>query len=135
MKEIDSYISKNKERFINELLDFLRIPSVSADSKYKKDVEKTAEWVKTALIKAGADKVEIVPTKLHPIVYGEKIVDKKLPTILAYGHYDVQPPPIHLIYGIHHHSNPLLKTVRYMHAELVMIRDRFICTLKRWKCY
>jgi len=97
MKEIDSYISKNKERFINELLDFLRIPSVSADSKYKKDIEKTAEWVKNALLKAGADKVEIIPTKLHPIVYGEKIVDKKLPTILAYGHYDVQPPdPLNL---------------------------------------
>lgn len=92
MKEIDSYISKNKERFTNELLDFLRIPSVSADSNYKKDVEKAAQWVKDALLKAGADKVEIVPTKLHPIVYGEKMVDKKLPTILAYGHYDVQPP-------------------------------------------
>lgn len=92
MKEIDSYISKNKERFTNELLDFLRIPSISADSNYKKDVEKAAQWVKDALLKAGADKVEIVPTKLHPIVYGEKMVDKKLPTILAYGHYDVQPP-------------------------------------------
>jgi acetylornithine deacetylase/succinyl-diaminopimelate desuccinylase-like protein len=97
MKEIDSYIAKNKDRFINELLDFLRIPSVSADSKYKKDVERTAEWVKKALLAAGADKVEITPTKLHPIVYGEKIVDKKLPTILAYGHYDVQPPdPLNL---------------------------------------
>jgi acetylornithine deacetylase/succinyl-diaminopimelate desuccinylase-like protein len=97
MKEIDAYISKNKDRFTNELLDFLRIPSVSADSKYKKDVERASEWVKAALLKAGADKVEITPTKLHPIVYGEKIVDKKLPTILAYGHYDVQPPdPLNL---------------------------------------
>lgn len=97
MKEIDSYIGKNKERFINELLDFLRIPSVSADSKYKKDVVRASQWVKDALLKAGADKVEIVPTNFHPIVYGEKIVDKKLPTILAYGHYDVQPPdPLNL---------------------------------------
>ncbi len=97
MKEIDSYIAGNKDRFISELLDFLRIPSVSADSKYKKDVQRTAEFVKKALLAAGADKVEITPTKLHPIVYGEKIVDKKLPTILAYGHYDVQPPdPLNL---------------------------------------
>lgn len=92
MKEIDAYIASNKERFTNELLEFLRIPSVSADSKYKKDVERTAEWVKKALKDAGADKVEVITTKFHPIVYGEKIVDKKLPTILAYGHYDVQPP-------------------------------------------
>lgn len=97
MKEINSYITAHKDRFINELLDFLRIPSVSADSNYKKDVEKAAVWVKEALLKAGADKVEIVPTRLHPIVYGEKIVDKKLPTVLAYGHYDVQPPdPLNL---------------------------------------
>ncbi len=97
MKEIDAYIAKNKDRFTNELLDFLRIPSVSADSKFKKDMERAAEFVKKSLLAAGADKVEIHPTKLHPIVYGEKIVDKKLPTILAYGHYDVQPPdPLNL---------------------------------------
>jgi len=97
MKEIDAYISKNKDRFTNELLDFLRIPSVSADSKFKKDMERAAEFVKKSLLAAGADKVEIHPTKLHPIVYGEKIVDKKLPTVLAYGHYDVQPPdPLNL---------------------------------------
>jgi acetylornithine deacetylase/succinyl-diaminopimelate desuccinylase-like protein len=97
MKEIDGYIAKNKDRFTNELLDFLRIPSVSADSRFKKDMERAAEFVKKALLDAGAAKVEITPTKLHPIVYGEKIVDKKLPTILAYGHYDVQPPdPLNL---------------------------------------
>ncbi len=97
MKELNTYIEKNKDRFINELLDFLKIPSVSADSKYKSDVERASQWVKKALLQAGADTVEIFPTKLHPIVYGEKIVDKKLPTILAYGHYDVQPPdPLNL---------------------------------------
>lgn len=92
MKEINQYMKDNKQRFIDELLDFLRIPSVSADSKYKKDVARTAEWVKKSLLAAGAGKAEIHPTSMHPMVYGEKIIDKKLPTVLVYGHYDVQPP-------------------------------------------
>lgn len=91
MSEHKTYIDQNKERFINELLDLLRIPSVSADPKYKGDVLRTAEEVKKRLTEAGADKVEICPTKGYPIVYGEKIIDKNLPTVLVYGHYDVQP--------------------------------------------
>ena len=91
MEKTQEYITNNKDRFINELMDLLRIPSVSADSKYKADVLRTAEFVKASLEKAGADKVEICPTKGHPIVYGEKMIDKKAPTILVYGHYDVQP--------------------------------------------
>lgn len=89
---IIDYINTNKERFLNELFDLLRIPSVSADPKYKNDVIKTAEVIKEKLIAAGADKVEICPTAGYPIVYGEKIIDPKLPTVLMYGHYDVQPP-------------------------------------------
>ncbi len=92
MEKVQQYISTNKDRFLNELLDLLRIPSVSADSKYKGDVQKAAEFIKNSLVSAGADKVEICPTKGHPIVYGEKMVDPKLPTVLVYGHYDVQPP-------------------------------------------
>lgn len=92
MKEYTAYISANKQRFIDELLEFLRIPSVSADTKYKKDVERAAEWVKKSLLAAGADKAEIIPTGMHPIVYGEKMINPNLPTVLAYGHYDVQPP-------------------------------------------
>jgi len=92
MDIIQPYINQNKERFISELMELLRIPSVSADSKYKADVVRTAEYVKKALETAGADKVEICPTPGHPIVYGEKIIDSKLPTVLVYGHYDVQPP-------------------------------------------
>ncbi len=91
MNEHKAYIDQNKDRFINELLDLLRIPSVSADPKYKNDVLRTAEEVKKRLIEAGADKVEICPTKGYPIVYGEKFLDAKLPTVLVYGHYDVQP--------------------------------------------
>jgi len=94
---INSYIETHKERFLNELFELLRIPSVSADPKYKADVQKTAEAIKEKLIAAGAEKVEIFKTADHPIVYGEKIIDKKLPTVLVYGHYDVQPAdPIEL---------------------------------------
>jgi acetylornithine deacetylase/succinyl-diaminopimelate desuccinylase-like protein len=88
---INKYIHENKDRVLNELLDLLKIPSVSADSKYKADVLRTAEAVKARMIEAGADKVEVSPTKGFPVVYGEKIIDPKKPTVLVYGHYDVQP--------------------------------------------
>jgi acetylornithine deacetylase/succinyl-diaminopimelate desuccinylase-like protein len=89
---IDTYIESNKDRFLSELLDLLRIPSVSADPKYKADVARCAEAVKQRMVEAGLDKVEVCPTAGHPIVYGEKIIDPALPTVLVYGHYDVQPP-------------------------------------------
>ncbi len=88
---ITSYIGGNKDRMLNELLDLLRIPSVSADPKYKQDVLKTAEAVKQRLVEAGADNVEICTTKRYPVVYGEKIIDPGKPTVVVYGHYDVQP--------------------------------------------
>ncbi len=91
MEQINNYINSNKDRFLNELLDFLRIPSISADSAYSADVMKTAEFVKDKLMAAGADKVEVCPTAGYPIVYGEKMIDPSLPTVLVYGHYDVQP--------------------------------------------
>jgi acetylornithine deacetylase/succinyl-diaminopimelate desuccinylase-like protein len=82
---------EHKERFLEELLDLLRIPSVSADSKFKGDVAKAADFIKARFEEAGVDKAEICPTAGHPIVYAEKIVDPSLPTALVYGHYDVQP--------------------------------------------
>src|SRR6476661_7623463 len=85
------YIKSNEKRFVDELLELLKIPSISADSKYQKDVARAAEFIKDSLLKAGADKVEICPTPGHPIVYGEKIIDPSLPTVIVYGHYDVQP--------------------------------------------
>ncbi|WP_134199016.1 dipeptidase [uncultured Algoriphagus sp.] len=88
---VNQIIQENKDRFLNELLDLLRIPSVSADPKFKEDVFKAAEFVKESLEKAGADVVEICETPGYPIVYGEKIIDPNLPTVLVYGHYDVQP--------------------------------------------
>lgn len=91
MSTINNYIQTNRDRFINELLDLLRIPSVSADPKFKQDVLKTAEEVKKRLIEAGVDFAECSATDGNPIVYAEKIIDKSLPTVLVYGHYDVQP--------------------------------------------
>ncbi|MDB9774949.1 dipeptidase [Vicingaceae bacterium] len=97
MKDVREYLEANKDRFINELVELLRIPSVSADSAYKKDTMAAADAVRNMLEKAGADKTEICPTAGYPVVYGEKIINPSLPTILVYGHYDVQPAdPIEL---------------------------------------
>jgi acetylornithine deacetylase/succinyl-diaminopimelate desuccinylase-like protein len=97
MENIKSYVQQNKDRFINELIELLKMPSVSADPAYSQDVIETSEAVKISLEKAGCDLVEICETDGYPIVYGEKMIDKNLPTILVYGHYDVQPAdPIEL---------------------------------------
>lgn len=92
MKDVKSYIEKHKDRFLNELVELLKIPSISADSNYKNDVLATAEAVRERLQEAGCDKVEICETPGYPVVFGEKIIDSSLPTVLVYGHYDVQPP-------------------------------------------
>jgi len=97
MDNIKSYINTHKDRFLNELIELLKIPSVSADSTYKNDVLKSAEFVSDRLSDAGCDNVEICQTEGYPIVYADKIIDPSLPTILVYGHYDVQPAdPIEL---------------------------------------
>ena len=88
---IKQYIQSNQDRFLSELFDLLRIPSVSADSQRKADVHRAAGYVQQKLKEAGADKVELCETKGHPIVYGEKLVNAAFPTVLVYGHYDVQP--------------------------------------------
>jgi Acetylornithine deacetylase/Succinyl-diaminopimelate desuccinylase and related deacylases len=92
MKELKSYLETNKQRFLDELLDLLRIPSVSADPAYAKDVRRMAEATAEHLRKVGLDQVEVCETAGHPIVYAEKMVNPKAPTVLVYGHYDVQPP-------------------------------------------
>jgi acetylornithine deacetylase/succinyl-diaminopimelate desuccinylase-like protein len=94
---VREYINSNKQRFLDELFHWLRIPSISADSRHKADVRRAAEFLKERFAEAGVDKVEICETKGHPIVYAEKIVKSSLPTVLVYGHYDVQPPdPLNL---------------------------------------
>lgn len=94
---VHEYIQTNQDRFLSELFELLRIPSVSADSRHKGDVRNAANYVLQKIKDAGADKVELCETKGHPIVYGEKMVNPKAPTVLVYGHYDVQPPdPLNL---------------------------------------
>ena len=86
------FLNANHERFLEELKDFLRIPSVSTTEEHKADVQAAAEWVAANLRKIGAKNVQIFPTKRHPVVYGEIVAAKSAPTVLVYGHYDVQPP-------------------------------------------
>lgn len=102
------YQEKNKDRFLNEMLDLLRMPSVSAKSEHKDDMLKCAEAVKKSLLAAGCDKAEVMSTAGHPVVYGEKIIDPSKPTVLIYGHYDVQPPePLELW-----HSGPFEPVIK-----------------------
>jgi len=89
---VKEYIASNKDRFLAELVDWLRIPSISADSKNKSDVHSAAAFLVAKFKEAGMDQVELCETKGHPIVYAEKLIDEALPTVLVYGHYDVQPP-------------------------------------------
>ena len=91
MSKIKDYIEKHKDRFVDELIDLLKIPSISADPSYSKDVLNCANAVAKGIKSAGADNVEICETAGYPVVYAEKIIDPNLPTVLIYGHYDVQP--------------------------------------------
>jgi acetylornithine deacetylase/succinyl-diaminopimelate desuccinylase-like protein len=91
MNQTQSISTTFRERYLNELLDLLRIPSISADPSYKNDVLKCAETIADGLLKIGINKVEVCKTAGNPIVYGEKIIDPNKPTVLVYGHYDVQP--------------------------------------------
>ena len=97
MKTTDKYIKENKDRFLEELFELIRIPSISSEAAHKKDMIRCAECWRKHLLQAGADKAEVMPTDGNPIVYGEKIIDPKKPTVLVYGHYDVMPvDPIEL---------------------------------------
>ena len=91
MQLIEQYVEEHKQRLLDELFQLLRFPSISADPRYKLDLLKTADFVAEKLRDAGADKVEVCQTAGNPIVYGEKITDATKPTVLVYGHYDVQP--------------------------------------------
>lgn len=145
MQVVKNYIEQNRQRFLDELFELLRFPSVSADPKYKGDVLKTADFVAEKLKEAGADQVEVCTTEGYPIVYGEKIINPGLPTVLVYGHYDVQPPePLELW-----HTPPFEPTLRdgkiyargacddkgqfYMHVkafELMMQTGTLPCNIK-----
>lgn len=136
------FIEQNQNRFLEELLELLKIPSVSANSEHKPDMISCANAVKDALLQAGADKAQLFETAGHPIVYGEKISDPSWPTVLVYGHYDVQPAdPLELW-----HTPPFEPTIRdgkiyargacddkgqfYMHVKAleVMVKNNLLCT-------
>ena len=91
METVQKYIQANRQRFLNELVEFLKIPSISADTRNKEDVLRAATWLSNELKRIGMEAVEIIPTKGHPVVYAEKKVSTSAPTVLVYGHYDVQP--------------------------------------------
>ncbi len=148
---VKKYIQENQEKFLNELLDLLRIPSVSADPAFGKDVFAAAEFVKNSLLEAGADQVEVCETAGYPIVYGEKIIDPNLPTVLVYGHYDVQPADPYELWDSPPFEPVIKKTDRhpegaifargsaddkgqfYMHVkafEAMMAQDALTCNIK-----
>ena len=91
MKDVKGYIEANKGRFLNELFELIRIPSISAESEHKPDMVRCAEKWKAFLLEAGCDKAEVMPSAGNPVVYGEKTIDPAKPTVLVYGHYDVMP--------------------------------------------
>ena len=145
MDKLLPYLESNKQRFLDELLDLLRIPSVSADPKFQADVLRTAEYVKDKLIAAGADNVTLEQTAGYPVVYGDKIIDPSLPTVLVYGHYDVQPADPYELW----HSPPFEPVIKdgniyargsaddkgqmYMHVkafEMMMRNNSLPCNVK-----
>ena len=91
MKDVKGYIEANKDRFLNELFELIRIPSISAESEHKPDMVRCAEKWKAFLLEAGCDKAEVMPSAGNPVVYGEKTINPAKPTVLVYGHYDVMP--------------------------------------------
>ncbi len=145
MNTLNTYLEKHKDRFLNELIELLSIPSISADPEYNKDVISAAYMVASRLKEAGADAVEICQTAGFPIVYGEKIIDPNKPTVLCYGHYDVQPvDPLDLW-----NSPPFIPVIKdgyiyargsaddkgqmYMHIkafEMMMQTDSLPCNIK-----
>jgi len=145
MEHVKKYIEENKDRFLDELFGLIRIPSISSESARKDDMQKAAEFWQESMLKAGADKAEIMPTDGNPVVYGEKIFDPSAPTVLVYGHYDVMPvDPIDLW-----KSDPFEPEIRdgkifargadddkgqaFMHAkafELMVATDTLPCNVK-----
>jgi acetylornithine deacetylase/succinyl-diaminopimelate desuccinylase-like protein len=145
MQNLNPYLEENKERFLNELFELLRIPSVSADPKFAADVHRAGDYVKEKLIAAGADNVEVCPTAGFPVIYGEKIIDAAKPTVLCYGHYDVQPadpyelwnsPPFEPVIkdgNIYARGSADDKGQMYMHIkafEMMLKNDSLPCNIK-----
>lgn len=132
MEKVKRYIDEHRERFVEELFSLLRIPSISADSAHRGDMVRCAEHLRDALLSAGADRAEVMPTDGNPIVYGEKIVDSAAPTVLVYGHYDVMPVDP-LDEWKTDPFEPVLRDGRIWGAGPTTTRDSRSCTSKRWR--
>lgn len=126
---LQTYIDQHKARFLGELVELLKIPSVSADPKFKDDMRKAAEYVRAKIEAAGADRAEIFETQGHPVVYGEKIIDPEAPTVLIYGHYDVQPADPYELWDSPP-FDPVIKNERIYARGLVMIKGSSTCILR-----
>ena len=132
MEKVKRYIDEHRERFVEELFSLLRIPSISADSAHRGDMVRCAEHLRDALLSAGADRAEVMPTDGNPIVYGEKIVDSAAPTVLVYGHYDVIPVDPST-------SGRPIRSSRFCATDVsggagpTTTRDSRSCTSKRWR--
>ena len=129
-------ILEEKKEYLEQLFDLLKIPSISADPKYNEAVKKTANWIEGALKKIGCNNVEVFETAGHPIVYGEKFININAPTVLVYGHYDVQPPdPLELWETIlsNHQLKKLNSTLmaQYLLVVHVMTKGKCLCILKQ----
>jgi acetylornithine deacetylase/succinyl-diaminopimelate desuccinylase-like protein len=137
-----SYQEQHQDRFLNEMMDLLRIPSISAKSEHKDDMIRCAAAVQKSLLEAGCTRADVLPTAGYPVVYGESIIDPNKPTVLVYGHYDVQPPePLELW-----HSGPFEPVIKdgkvfargsaddkgqfYMHVKALEVMDKTgtLCT-------
>jgi acetylornithine deacetylase/succinyl-diaminopimelate desuccinylase-like protein len=137
-----SYQEQHQDRFLNEMMDLLRIPSISAKTEHKDDMIRCAEAVQKSLLEAGCTRADVLPTAGYPVVYGERIIDPTKPTVLVYGHYDVQPPePLELW-----HSGPFEPVIKdgkvfargsaddkgqfYMHVKALEVMDKTgtLCT-------
>ena len=129
MSKINNFIDQNKDRFLQELIELLKIPSVSADSKFSENVREAANYIHNKLISAGAENCQIFETKGHPIVYGEKIINDSFPTILVYGHYDVQPADPYDLWDSNP-FDPVIKKLLYTPKEQFLLVGHVMTRVK-----
>jgi acetylornithine deacetylase/succinyl-diaminopimelate desuccinylase-like protein len=146
MNDLKTYIETHKDRFLEELFGLMRIPSVSSKPEHKEDMVRAAEYIRDSLLKSGVDRAEVMPSKGNPIVYAEKIIDPSKPTVMVYGHYDVQPAEPLELWNIPNPFEPVVKDGKifgrgadddkgqlFMHVkafEYLMRSDQLPCNVK-----
>ena len=131
--KIDTFVRENEQRLLDELLTLIRIPSISTSPEHKGDVEKAARYVADALGKAGLENVEMIPTSGHPLVYGDWLHAPGKPTVLCYGHYDVQPPDPLELWETPPFEPIDTRTETSMRAARPTTKARCTCTSRPWR--